>query len=164
MVSMEFTDLAPATPLIQAGKLKLIALLGATARSGHAERADRRRNRARLRGAVLAGPVRARRHAEDRSSTTSPRYLAADLKRPETVARFKAIGIVAQSDTPERIPRLHRLRERQMGQGDPTGEDRAAVTPSPRPAYEEVDVEGCSRGHHKEAALESISNSKLDAS
>ena len=29
------------------------------------------------------------------------RYLAADLKRPETVAKFKAIGIVAQSDTPE---------------------------------------------------------------
>jgi tripartite-type tricarboxylate transporter receptor subunit TctC len=27
--------------------------------------------------------------------------LAADLKRPETAARFKAIGIVAQSDTPE---------------------------------------------------------------
>jgi tripartite-type tricarboxylate transporter receptor subunit TctC len=27
--------------------------------------------------------------------------LAADLKRPETAARFKAIGIVAQSDTPD---------------------------------------------------------------
>ena len=29
--------------------------------------------------------------------------LAADLKRPETVARFKAIGIVAQSDTPDKF-------------------------------------------------------------
>jgi tripartite-type tricarboxylate transporter receptor subunit TctC len=27
--------------------------------------------------------------------------LAADLKRPETMARFKAIGIVATSDTPD---------------------------------------------------------------
>jgi tripartite-type tricarboxylate transporter receptor subunit TctC len=29
--------------------------------------------------------------------------LVPDLKRPETVARFKAIGIVAQSDTPEQF-------------------------------------------------------------
>jgi tripartite-type tricarboxylate transporter receptor subunit TctC len=31
---------------------------------------------------------------------TIAQKLAVDLKRPETVARFKAIGIVAQSDTP----------------------------------------------------------------
>ena len=99
VVSMEFTDLAPATPLIQAGKLKLIALLGA-------KRDPDMPNVPTVGETVPGYEAQSWQGLFARAGTPKPiiddiaRYLAADLKRPETVAKFKAIGIVAQSDTP----------------------------------------------------------------
>jgi tripartite-type tricarboxylate transporter receptor subunit TctC len=102
VVSMEFTDLAPASPLIQAGKLKLIALLGA--------KRDPDMPNVPTVGETVPGYVaQSWQGLFARAGTPKPivddiaRYLAADLKRPETVAKFKAIGIVAQSDTPEQF-------------------------------------------------------------
>lgn len=99
VVSMEFTDLAPATPLIQSGKLKLIALLGA--------KRDPDMPNVPTVGETVPGYVaQSWQGLFARAGTPKPiiddiaRYLAADLKRPETVAKFKAIGIVARSDTP----------------------------------------------------------------
>ncbi len=96
---MEFTDLAPATPLIQAGKLKLIALLGA--------KRDPDMPNVPTVGETVPGYVaQSWQGLFARAGTPKPiiddiaRYLAADLKRPETMAKFKAIGIVAQSQTP----------------------------------------------------------------
>lgn len=99
VVSMEFTDLAPATPLIQSGKLKLIAVLGG--------KRDPDMPNVPTVGETVPGYVaQSWQGLFARAGTPKPivddiaRYLAADLKRPETVAKFKAIGIVAQSDTP----------------------------------------------------------------
>ncbi|MGH6672439.1 MAG: Bug family tripartite tricarboxylate transporter substrate binding protein [Xanthobacteraceae bacterium] len=99
VVSMEFTDLAPAMPLIQAGRLKLIALLGA-------ERDPDLPNIPTV-GETVPGYVAqswqglfARAGTPNIIVDTIAKALAADLKRPQTAARFKAIGIVAQSDTP----------------------------------------------------------------
>ncbi len=99
VVSMEFTDLAPATPLIQSGKLKLIALLGA--------KRDPDMPNVPTVGETVPGYVaQSWQGLFARAGTPKPiiddiaRYLAAYLKRPETVAKFKAIGIVARSDTP----------------------------------------------------------------
>jgi tripartite-type tricarboxylate transporter receptor subunit TctC len=98
-VSMEFTDLAPATPLIQSGKLKLIALLG-NARDPDLPNVP-------TVGETVPGYVAqswqglfARAGTPKDIVDRIAAALAADLKRPETAARFKAIGIVAQSDTP----------------------------------------------------------------
>ena len=99
VVSMEFTDLAPATPLIQAGKLKLIALLGG-------KRDPDMPNVPTVGETVPGYEAQSWQGLFARAGTPKPiiddiaRNLAADLKRPETVAKFKAIGIVAQSDTP----------------------------------------------------------------
>ena len=99
VVSMEFTDLAPATPLIQSGKLKLIALLGA-------KRDPDMPNVPTVGESVPGYVAQSWQGLFARAGTPKPiideiaRYLAVDLKRPETVAKFKAIGIVAQSDTP----------------------------------------------------------------
>ena len=99
VVSMEFTDLAPASPLIQSGRLKLIALLGG--------KRDPDMPNVPTVGETVPGYVaQSWQGLFARAGTPKPviddiaRYLAADLKRPETVAKFRAIGIVAQSDTP----------------------------------------------------------------
>jgi tripartite-type tricarboxylate transporter receptor subunit TctC len=98
-VSMEFTDLAPATALIKSGKLKLIALLGA--------KRDPDMSNVPTVGETVPGYVaQSWQGLFARAGTPKPiiekvgTALAADLKRPQTAARFKAIGIIAQSDTP----------------------------------------------------------------
>jgi tripartite-type tricarboxylate transporter receptor subunit TctC len=98
-VSMEFTDMAPANPLIQAGKLKLIAVLGA--------KRDPDMPNVPTVGETVPGYAAeswqglfARAGTPKDIVDTVAKVLATDLKRPETIARFKAIGIVAQSDTP----------------------------------------------------------------
>jgi tripartite-type tricarboxylate transporter receptor subunit TctC len=98
-VSMEFTDLAPATALIKSGKLKLIALLGA--------KRDPDMPDVPTVGEIVPGYVaQSWQGLFARAGTPKPTLekiaavLATDLKRPQTAARFKAIGIVAQSDTP----------------------------------------------------------------
>jgi tripartite-type tricarboxylate transporter receptor subunit TctC len=98
-VSMTFVDIPPALPLIQAGKIKVLAALSA---KGNSE---------------LPGvpPLAETVPGYDASSwqgffahagTPQPivdrlnAALAADFKRPETAERFKALGVVAQWDTP----------------------------------------------------------------
>lgn len=98
-VSMEFTDLAPAMGLIKSGKLRLIALLGA-------QRDPDMPNVPTVGDAVPGYVAQSWQGLFARAGTPKPiverigAALAADLKRPQTAAKFKAIGIVAQSDTP----------------------------------------------------------------
>ncbi len=98
-VSMEFVDIPPALPLIQAGKLKALAVLSA---KGHRE----------LPGVPPLAETIPGYDASSwqgffaRAGTPQPIIdklngaLAADFRRPETAERFAALGIVAQSDTP----------------------------------------------------------------
>jgi tripartite-type tricarboxylate transporter receptor subunit TctC len=98
-VSMEFVDIPPALPLIQAGRVKALAVLSA---KGNSE---------------LPGvpPLAETVPGYDASSwqgffarAGTPRpiidtlnaALAADFKRSETAERFRALGIVAQWNTP----------------------------------------------------------------
>jgi tripartite-type tricarboxylate transporter receptor subunit TctC len=98
-ISMEFTDLAPALPLIQAGKLKLIAMLANT-------RSPDMPDVPSIAETVPGYDAKSWQGLFARAGTPQPIIdkisdaLRPDLKRPETAARFKAIGIVAQSDTP----------------------------------------------------------------
>ena len=99
-VSMMFADLPPALPLIQSGKVKILAVtagtrskdmpdvptiaetvLGYEAHSWHG----------------LFAPAGTPKTIVEKINAA----LVADLKRPETAARFKAMGIDAQWDTPE---------------------------------------------------------------
>jgi tripartite-type tricarboxylate transporter receptor subunit TctC len=98
-VSMEFVDIPPALPLIQAGKLKVLAALSS---KGNSE----------LPGVPPLAETVPGYDASSwqgffaRAGTPQPivdklnAVLAADFKRPETAERFKAHGIVAQWDTP----------------------------------------------------------------
>lgn len=98
-IAMEFTDLAPALPLIQAGKLKLIAMLAST-------RSPDMPDVPSIAETVPGYDAKSWQGLFVRAGTPKPIIdkisdaLRPDLKRPETAARFKAIGIVAQSDTP----------------------------------------------------------------
>jgi tripartite-type tricarboxylate transporter receptor subunit TctC len=98
-VSMEFVDIPPALPLIQSGKLRVLAALSA---KGNSE----------LPGVPPLAETVPGYDASSwqgffaRAGTPKPivdklnAALAADFKRPETADRFKALGIVAQWDTP----------------------------------------------------------------
>ena len=98
-VSMMFVDIPPALPLIQAGKIKALAALSA-------------RGNSELPGVPpLAETVPGYDSSSwqgffARAGTPRPiidklnAALAADFKRPETAERFKALGVVAQWDTP----------------------------------------------------------------
>jgi len=99
-VSMEFSDLTPALPLIQAGKLKLLAMLSS-------KRDPDMPNVPALSETVPGYDGSSWQGFFARAGTPQPivrklnAALVADLKRPETAARFKPLGIVAQWDTPE---------------------------------------------------------------
>ena len=99
-VAMEFSDLTPALPLIQAGKLKLLAVL-----SG--KRDPDMANVPALSETVPGYEGSSWQGVFARAGTPQPivnkinTALVADLKRPETAARFKPLGIVAQWDTPD---------------------------------------------------------------
>jgi tripartite-type tricarboxylate transporter receptor subunit TctC len=98
-VSMAFVDIPPALPLIQAGKLKALAVLSA-------------KENPELPGVPPLAETVPGYDASSwqgffaRAGTPQPviqklnAALAADFKRPETVRRFAALGIVAQSGTP----------------------------------------------------------------
>jgi tripartite-type tricarboxylate transporter receptor subunit TctC len=98
-IAMEFTDLAPALPLIQAGKLKLLAVLADT-------RSPDMPDVPSVAETVAGYDAKSWQGLFARAGTPKiivdkiSDALRPDLKRPETAARFKAIGIVAQSDTP----------------------------------------------------------------
>jgi tripartite-type tricarboxylate transporter receptor subunit TctC len=99
-VAMEFSDLTPALPLIQSGKLKLLAVL-----SG--KRDPDMANVPALSETVPGYEGSSWQGFFARAGTPQPivdklnAALVADLKRPETAARFKPLGIVAQWDTPD---------------------------------------------------------------
>jgi tripartite-type tricarboxylate transporter receptor subunit TctC len=99
-VSMEFSDLTPALPLIQSGKLKLLAVLSSKRDPDMPNVPALSETVPGYEGSSWQG-VFARagtpKDIVDKINTA----LVADLKRPETAARFKALGIVAQWDTPE---------------------------------------------------------------
>jgi len=98
-VSMEFVDIPPALPLIQSGKLKLLAVLSA-------KRNPEFPNVPSVAETVPGYDASSWQGFFARAGTPKPiidklnAALAADFKRPETAERFKALGIVAQSDTP----------------------------------------------------------------
>jgi tripartite-type tricarboxylate transporter receptor subunit TctC len=99
-VAMEFSDLTPALPLIQSGKLKLLAVLSA-------KRDPDMPNVPALSETVPGYEGSSWQGFFARAGTPQPivdklnAALVADLKRPETAARFKPLGIVAQWDTPD---------------------------------------------------------------
>jgi tripartite-type tricarboxylate transporter receptor subunit TctC len=99
-VSMEFSDLTPALPLIQAGKLKLLAVLAA-------KRDPDMPDIPALAETVPGYSGQSWQGFFARAGTPKPivdalnAALVADLKKPETATRFNTMGIVAQWDTPE---------------------------------------------------------------
>ena len=104
-VSMEFTDLAPAMPLINGGKLKLIAVL-ANQSSIDLPNVPAVAETVPGYDAVSWQGLFARAGTPGDIILKISGALMPDLKRPETAARFKAIGIVAQSDTPAEFQRF----------------------------------------------------------
>jgi tripartite-type tricarboxylate transporter receptor subunit TctC len=99
-VSMEFSDLTPALPLIQAGKLKLLAVLSSKRDPDMPDVPTVAETVPGYEGQSWQG-LFARAGTPKTIVDTLNAALVADLKRPETAARFKAMGIVAQWDTPD---------------------------------------------------------------
>jgi tripartite-type tricarboxylate transporter receptor subunit TctC len=99
-VSMEFADLAPALPLIKAGKLKVLAV---TSRTHSVDIPDVPTLAETLPGYEAFGWQGLLAPAGTPKSVVEKlnEVLVADLKRPETAARFKAIGIDARWSTPD---------------------------------------------------------------
>ncbi len=99
-VSLEFTDLAPALPLIDSGKLKLVAVTAG-------KRDPDLPNVPTVAETVPGYDASSWQGFFARAGTPKAiidklnAALVADLKRPETAARFKSMGIVAQWDTPD---------------------------------------------------------------
>jgi len=99
-VSMEFSDVTPALPLIQAGKLKLLAVLSPKRDPGMPDIPALAETLPRYEGQSWQGffaRAGTPRPIVDRLNAA----LVAVLKQPETTARFKAMGIIAQSNSPD---------------------------------------------------------------
>jgi tripartite-type tricarboxylate transporter receptor subunit TctC len=98
-VSVEFADLTPALPLIQAGKLKLLAMLSP-------KRDPDMPDVPALAETVPGFEGQSWQGFFARAGTPQPivdalnAALVADLKKPETAKRFDDLGIIARWDTP----------------------------------------------------------------
>ncbi len=101
-VSLEFADLTPALPLIQAGKLKLIAMLSPERDPDYPDVPALAETVPGYAGQSWQGFF-ARAGTPQRIVDALNAALVADLKRPETAKRFDAFGIVAQWDTPDQF-------------------------------------------------------------
>ena len=99
-ISMEFADLTPALPLIQSGKLKLLAVLSEKRDPDFPNVPAVAETVPGYDGSSWQG-VFARAGTPKDIINKLNAALVADLKRPETAERFKALGIVAQWDTPD---------------------------------------------------------------
>jgi tripartite-type tricarboxylate transporter receptor subunit TctC len=101
-VSMEFTDLTPALPLIQAGSLKILAVLSSRR---NPEMPDIPSVAETVQGydAVSWQGFFARAGTPKTIVDELNAALVSDLKRQQTADRFKAIGVVVQGDTPEQF-------------------------------------------------------------
>ena len=101
-ISMEFSDLTPALPLIQAGKLKLLAVLSPKRDPDMPDVPALAETLPGYEGQSWQGFFA-------RAGTPKPivdalnAALVADLQKPETAKRFNTMGIVAQSDSPEQF-------------------------------------------------------------
>jgi tripartite-type tricarboxylate transporter receptor subunit TctC len=101
-VSLEFADLTPALPLIQGGKLKLLAVLSPKRDPDYPD--------VPALAETLPGYVgQSWQGFFARAGTPKPivdalnAALVADLKKPETAKRFDDLGIIAASDTPDQF-------------------------------------------------------------
>jgi tripartite-type tricarboxylate transporter receptor subunit TctC len=101
-VSMEFTDLTPALPLIRAGSLKILAVLSS---QRNPQMPDVPSVSETVPGydAMSWQGFFARAGTSKTITDTLNAALVSDLKRQETTDRFKALGIVAQWNTPEQF-------------------------------------------------------------
>ncbi|MGD0025970.1 MAG: tripartite tricarboxylate transporter substrate binding protein [Xanthobacteraceae bacterium] len=99
-VSMMFADLAPALPLIQGGKVKILAVTSLARNNDMPEIPTVAETVPGYEAETWQG-LFARAGTPKSIVEKINAALVADLKRPETAERFKAIGIEAQWDTPE---------------------------------------------------------------
>jgi tripartite-type tricarboxylate transporter receptor subunit TctC len=98
-VSMEFCDLTPALPLIAAHKLKLLAVLSRQRDPDMPDVPSLAETLPGYEGQSWQGLFA---HAGTPKAIVDAlnAALVADLKKPETVARFKTMGIIAQGNSP----------------------------------------------------------------
>ncbi|MGD0026468.1 MAG: tripartite tricarboxylate transporter substrate binding protein [Xanthobacteraceae bacterium] len=99
-VSMMFSDIAPALPLIESGKVKLLAVTARTRNKDMPDVPTIAETVPGYEGYSWQGLL-ARAGTPKSIVKKINAALVADLQRPETAERFKAIGIEAQWDTPE---------------------------------------------------------------
>jgi tripartite-type tricarboxylate transporter receptor subunit TctC len=101
-VSMMFTDMGPSLSLVRAGKLKMLAV---TARERNPDMPEVPAIAETLPGYEAVGwqGLLARAGTPQDIVAKINRILVADLQRPETAVRFKAIGVEARWDTPEQF-------------------------------------------------------------
>ena len=148
-------------PTVQSGKVRGLASTGSGAQSGNAGAADHRRALSRLRGADLARPVRAGRHAaaDHRPAARGDRSGAGAARRSRSGLPISGSG-EPYITTPEEFCRPHQSRPREIRQADPLDrrQDRAErycpiqPTIAPMISSRAEPVDAVDHGEHRLAA------------